>query len=594
MRALLAALLAVVVVTTAAPIQLWAQVPPVPAPDGDPADADDADDADDAADTDDADDAEEATGAPDTGYIGKNVLSLAIDDCPVRPDVSADDLLDLAFEKYERATVLYDERGDYHAAIREFVASYCLVPHHKTLKNIAQAYERLLSFELAIAYLERFVRAVPDSEPNAAEQRRSTSARAQVLRKLPASVQVATNPPRASVWLTDEFGVRRNAGRADGEPFLVAAGAYTMTVELSGYETLEREIEVAIGKPYSLYLPLVARSGRLSVTAVPGDARIFVDQRLVGIGRYDDKLPRGTYQLSVEAPGRVTETRGVEVVADRNTDLAVRLPARPASGRRQLIVAGGIAGAAVGSVAFGVLDSQSEGFLAFVGGAGLGVLGGIYGIPEDVTVGTSSYIVTAGLVGAMEAGLVSSLFLDSSTGAEDTIGPVAVGGMTAGALFAALTSDRFNFEAGDAGLLTSGALWGTIGGGLLTVIFEGKARVSQALVLGGLNLGVVSGVLIGRNADVSRGHVALIDLAGLAGMGIAVSIQAAIDDVRNQGETSTERTSHFALAGMTAGLFAGAFLTRNMDVPKVGHFAPVIGTPQGGGTGMIIGLSSRL
>jgi hypothetical protein len=161
---------------------------------------------------------------------------------------------------------------------------------------------------------------------------------------------------------------------------------------------------------------------------------------------------------------------------------------------------------------------------------------------------------------------------------------------------AALTADRFNFDAGDAAMLNSGALWGAIGGGLFAAIFEFKEGVSEGLVLGGLNLGVISGVLIAQRVDYSRRHVALIDLAGLTGMGVAVSLEAVIDNAVEGDNTEgagTERTAHYALAGMAGGLAVGAFLTRNIDVPKVQNLTPVIQTstdPAGGGKTTIFGL----
>jgi hypothetical protein len=162
--------------------------------------------------------------------------------------------------------------------------------------------------------------------------------------------------------------------------------------------------------------------------------------------------------------------------------------------------------------------------------------------------------------------------------------------MAAGAIFGAATATRFHLDAGDAALLNSGALWGGIGGGLFSAIFEFQPRVSEGLVLGGLNLGLVTGALLGRRVEVSRGHVALIDLAGFAGMGIAVAVQSAIDSARGVANPNAERTSHFALGGMAVGLTAGAFMTRKMDAPKsrvspamttardaAGHATPVLG-----------------
>jgi hypothetical protein len=537
---------------------------------------------------------------PDDGYIGKTRLTLEIDDCPARPDLPEAELLAFASERYDRSLVLYLQ-GDYEGAIRESVDFLCLVPTGiDVLFNIGQSYERLLQFERAIAYYERYVVSKKENTPAAAVERKNVSSRIEVLRALPARIQITTEPRGATVSFTDEFGVRRNRGKISGEPYEVIAGDYTMTVELQGYETIEQKIVAEIGQPYSFFFPLRAKRGHLVINAEPVDARIFVDDKLVGIGRYEDWLPGATYEVIVEASGRVTESRLVEVVAERETDLPVRLPPKPASGRTQLLVGATIGGGVLGGLALGVLegDNEARAGLGFIGGMGLGFIGGYYGIPDDIDKGTSSYILTASVIGAAEAGLIASLLEDVGN---ETVGPVATGGMAAGATFAAITADRFDFDAGDAALLNSGALWGAVSGGLFAAIFEFEPDVSQGLVLGGLNLGIVSGVLLGQRVEYSRRHVALIDLAGLAGMGLSVALQSVIDDSIGSedpmnpsaaDDTTGERTAHFALAGMAGGLALGAWLTRKVDVPKVKAVTPVMKTgkdPDGGKT-MFYGL----
>jgi hypothetical protein len=526
-----------------------------------------------------------------TGFLGKRPLRLEIDDCPVLPDLDEPARLDVASEHYERGAVLHYQ-GDYEGAVREFVSSLCLAPREfgAALKSIGQAYERLLEFERAIAYFERYVLSRRGDSAEDARERRSFAERIQVLQRLRAKVQVATSPPGAVVSFTDEMGVRQASARSDGDPFEITAGTYTMRIEHAGYEPIEQDIETAIGKPYSFFFLLEPRRGRLVINAQPADARIFVDDRLVAIGRYDDRLPGGTYEVTVEAADRVPEKRRIEVIADRDTDLPIRLPPRPASGRTQLLIGTSVAGGLIGSVALGVLedDRTSRAGLGFLGGIGLGFAGGYFGIPDRIEVGTSSYILTASAIGAAEAGLVASLF---DEGAEVT-GPVAIGGMAAGAIFASLTASRFRFDAGDAALLNSGALWGAIGGGLFAAVFEFRPRVGEALVLGGMNLGIVGGVLLGGQLDYSRRHVALIDLAGLAGMGLSVAALSVIDR-SGDGDTATERTAHFALGGMAGGLALGALLTRNLDVPAVQGVAPTLttGSDPAGGRTRVLGLT---
>jgi hypothetical protein len=520
------------------------------------------------------------------GYIGKRRVELEVDACAAPPDNDPAALVDLASDHAQHGGVLYFQ-GDYEGAIREFVSAVCIDPSDTSyFYNIALSYERLLQFEKAIAYYERYILSRKGGTAADALERRSLAARVEVLKALPARIQVTTQPGGATVSFTDEFGVRRNRDKVSAEPYEVTAGEYTMTIELQGYETVERKIVAEIGQPYSYFIPLTPKRGHLVINAEPVDARIFVDDRLVGIGRYDDHLPGGNYKVTIEASGRVSESRLVEVVADRETDLPVRLPPRPASGRTQLLIGASIAGGALGSVALGVLegDSEARAGLGFLGGVGVGFVGGYYGIPHDIDTGTSSFILTSSVVGAAEAGLVASIVEDEGF---ETVGPVAIAGMAGGATFAMLTADRFDLDPGDAALLNSGALWGSVTGGLFAAIFEFEPDVSQGLVLGGLNLGLVSGVLLGGQVEYSRRHVALIDLAGLAGMGIAVAVQSVIDSSVDSGDpsdptaaddTTGERTAHFALAGMAGGLAIGAWLTRKVDVPKVKAVTPMLKT----------------
>jgi hypothetical protein len=514
---------------------------------------------------------------------------LAIDDCPPVTETDPKKVTARASEHYDRGLVLYLQ-GDYQGAVQEYVSFMCLFPTGTdVLYNIGQSYERMLEFELAIAYYQRYVAAKPEEDA----ERRQVSSRIRVLENLPARIQVATSPPGATVTFVDAAGVRRARDRPRKDGFELRAGSY---------ETVSQTIEPRIGKPYSYYFTLRPKTGRLVINAEPADARIFLDDRLVGLGRYQTDLPGGEYEIVVEASGRITESRLAEVVADRPTEVSVKLPPRPKSGRTQLLIGAGVAGGVLGSVGLFALDQGAGGSsLGFFGGLGIGVLGGWIGIPHDIEVGTSSYILTAGMVGFLEAGLITGLFKSTENiEAFDTIGPVAVGGMALGAGFAVVTAPRFDLDAGDAALLNSGALWGTIGGSLFAVVFELEPKVREGLILGGLNLGLVAGALLGRQVEYSRRHVALVDLAGLAGMGIAVAAQSAIDDARmsdttpeDTADTGGERTAHFALVGMAAGLVGGAWLTRNMDVPKVGKLAPVVKTgADGTGTdSTILGVS---
>jgi tetratricopeptide (TPR) repeat protein len=503
------------------------------------------------------------------GYLGRDLVRLEIDDCPAAPDVGRQRLQDIAAEHYDRGRVLY-KQGDYPGAVNEFVSAYCLFPATYTLlADIGQAYERSLDYARAVGYLERYVLAIPDNarraspcDPDPLEDKRNVSARIQVLQNLPASIQVATNPPGATVTLTGDAGVRAQE-RANARTIEVVAGRYTMVVERAGYEPVTREIEPEIGKPYSYYFELAARRGRLSIQVVPADARLFLDNRLIGLGGFDDEMAGGTYELVVEAPGRLPERRRVEVVAGRDTRIAVRLAEPPASGRTQLLIAAALLGGAAGAAGLGVgFDEDSGALLGGALGLGIGGLGGYVAVPRDIPVGLSSLIVTAALAGAVQMGSSSELGIDDN----DVTVAAALGGAVSGGAIAAVLGSRLNISAGDAALINSGALWGTATGALFVAVFEYDSKVENALIVAGLDVGLVSGALLASRYEWSRRHAALIDLAGLGGAAIGVAVERGLEVAADAGN---ERTAHYALGGMTIGLIAGGVLTRNLDVPKL-------------------------
>src|SRR5678816_3408252 len=149
-------------------------------------------------------------------------------------------------------------QGDFENAIEEFVAAYCDAPHPDMLKNIAQSYERLLDFEKAVAYFSRYILELP---PDATELREQISFRVDVLSKLQARIQVATEPAGASVVLTSDTGTVAQGIANSEEPILVRKGTYEMRIELSGHEVVTRSIDVKIGQPYSYYFRLEPLKG---------------------------------------------------------------------------------------------------------------------------------------------------------------------------------------------------------------------------------------------------------------------------------------------------------------------------------------------
>jgi hypothetical protein len=359
-----------------------------------------------------------------------------------------------------------------------------------------------------------------------------------------------------------------------------------MRIELDGYEPITQRIDVKIGQPYSYYFRLEPKTGTVRVVADPSSARIFIDKRLVGIGTYSERLPLGLHAITIEADGRTPITRSVEVGDGLTSTVTIKLEKPPKSGRRELLIASSLTGAIFGSATFAsIFGNTPVASLGVLLGLGIGFGGGYWGIPTDVTVGRSSYIIGSTLIGAAEGATIAEFFAcdqDQSFDASDNdaclgiVGGATVAAGIGGLLVGAITADNARLDAGDAALVNSGAQWGTIGGLLFYAAFEGDRRLLSPLAFAGLNLGTISGALLARRLEVSRGHVALIDVAGLAGMVAGVAL---VDVVEPGGRS--ERLPHFALLGMTAGLITGAYLTRNMDEPAsipLKSMEPSVGT----------------
>lgn len=529
--------------------------------------------------------AQPSGGQVDTGFIGRR-LRLEIDDCPPVPDLPPQKIGALSYERYQRGSVLHVQ-GDYEAAVDELIHAYCLAPQvsGSMLVDIAQSYERMVEYEKAVAYFERYVLLLPEDT----EERRTISTRIQVLRQLKSTVTVATEPKGASVVIASDAGPV--ATERDGERLSVVAGEYTLVIEKPGYETVRQPLAVGIGQPYSFSFRLQPKRGELRVQTVPGDARIYIDDKFEGLGSFREQVEIGPHEVRVEAKGYLSKTENVEILADETEQLGISLDRPPTSGKTQLVIAASVAGSIVGAAAVG--GSTDDPTFGTLGGlAGLAIGGaGTYFFYDDIDLGSSNYIITTSLIGAIEGTGVGLLATDDADAG--WIG--ALVGTGAGAGFAIATAERFKYSVGDAALLNSGAGWGLVSGLWFTQVFHADTRVGAAMVLGGTNLGVVGGVLLGRQLEYSRRHVVFIDLAGLAGIATGLAVHSAY--VGNAEDVMVERSeqqAHFALAGMALGLGAGAFLTRNLDAPKLPRLQPQVSPAPNGAKGWILSFSGAL
>jgi len=525
---------------------------------------------------------------PVEGMIGRDRLKLEIDDCPPQT-VSPDKLRQIGSEHYSRGEVLYAQ-GDYRGAVDELAAAYCLAPFYSILKDIGLAYERELEFEKAIAYLERYVMAVPrDAKPANAcaidpqEDKKNVLARIRVLQGLEAHISIETEPNDAQITLSNvDSGVTNRT--TSGKEMKVLGGHYTMTVERAGYHTRTRDLRAEIGKPYTYFEKLEPLKGRLHVRAVPSEARLYLDRKPYGTGTIETELEGGHYTLLAESEGRLRVTRDVQVLPDRETSIAFELPPEPELGRRQFLAFSVFAGGFLGG---GLLAAQNDNRISAVA-AGLGAAGGFagayFGTPDNLALGTSSLTITSSAVGGGFGAGVAAMFTSDG----NTAAPIIAAGVATGGSLGYYFGDKFGVSPGDAAVINSGALWGTVTGSLLAISFEaGNAvgthlpdsdrRVAAGIVLAGLGMGTTGGVLLQRYVTVSRAHAALVDTGGVVG-GFAALAGLQLYTRAAGAETNDERTANVALAGVAAGLIVAGVLTRQMDEQY--NLTPAIGKTQ--------------
>jgi hypothetical protein len=323
------------------------------------------------------------------------------------------------------------------------------------------------------------------------------------------------------------------------------------------------------------------------VRVVPGDGRLFIDNRQVGTGVYDVSLPTGKYTIEAQAQDRVTETRSVEVLPDQDTDVTFELHHVPEYGKQQIMVYGAIAGAGAGAL---IADAQSDRTITVLGGAaGLtaGLLGAYWGAPSDLALGTSSLTVTSSLIGATGGAALSAVITNDLLGRNGVSGPLVGGGLLVGAGLGYYIGEETHLTPGDAAVINSGALWGTAAGALFAVTFDAESRISGGIVLSGLAMGTAGGTLLQRYFTVSRGHAALIDASGVVGLVLGLAAESLVQRARDDETQSDARTADYALGGLATGLIVGGILTRNLDEPKLpANIAPTIGKGTIGVTGI--------
>lgn len=228
----------------------------------------------------------------------------------------ADNLADEAELQFKLGAESY-QHGDFTGALEHFLASNRLVPNRNVLFNIARTYEELHNAPDAYRY---YVDAL-GGETRADQKQRIEDALRRVAPQV-AVLKVTTDPPGATVYLD-----RRDLGARASTPanLGLSAGRHKVIVELSGYETAERDnVDLVVGREQNIAFNLVAILGTVRVDGEEG-ATVKIDA--------EDSPVVGTIPCTLQVkPGR--HTLVIEKNGYAEQDVPIDVPPRGAISAR--------------------------------------------------------------------------------------------------------------------------------------------------------------------------------------------------------------------------------------------------------------------
>ena len=146
------------------------------------------------------------------------------------------------------------------------------------------------------------------------------------------TLQVLSRPSGA--WISVNNVDKGNAPVVITE---LSPGSYKISGRLSGYQSLEKQVQVNPGRKamLTLYLDPVKTAARLYVTPTPSAATVRImnipDKYHSGI-----ELTPGRYQVEVSHPGHETHSRWIEITGTDDIDLYVELSPESAQQRVEM------------------------------------------------------------------------------------------------------------------------------------------------------------------------------------------------------------------------------------------------------------------
>lgn len=192
--------------------------------------------------------------------------------------------------------VAHTERGEWSAAVSEFLESRRILPTSSNTYNAAVALRKALRLDESLEMYELLLRDFPDLPQT---EKDVATRELEQLRASVGTLVVAGAPPSSKVVVD---------GRERSLPIRVGAGAHAIRVTRDGYLPFETRVEVVGGQTVNVKATLAAltAAGRLSINEQTGKGlEVVVDNATVGRTPWEGALPPGEHTVLLRGEGNV-------------------------------------------------------------------------------------------------------------------------------------------------------------------------------------------------------------------------------------------------------------------------------------------------
>jgi hypothetical protein len=261
---------------------------------------------------------------------------------PGAPKPLSQSLTGEAKAAYDAAKLLVGD-GDFTGAAIKFRAAFDQSGDARLLWNIAACEKSQRHYARTMALVREYLDTGKDLLTDA--DRREGRALLDAIASFTVRLTVVVSEPGAEVDVDDE-----RVGTSPLEsPITVDIGQRRITVKKAGFREVTQQVPVGATSAARVEIALQpdVHDGRLTVTSQP-DARIAIDGKVVGTGRFEGKLRSGGHTLRVEADGTRPYQSEVVLGDDENRSVDVPLekilvppPPTPMSPGGELGITGG-------------------------------------------------------------------------------------------------------------------------------------------------------------------------------------------------------------------------------------------------------------